>query len=145
MSPYNKSDRIFNSTILYLKDNGVLRIFEIWLLRVPLILIPTQNGGMQVLFNKFQRGKNLVALLFSNSVSRNKTMCYVQNLEIWKFEGSLRIVCNRWKVFTRPTCIQIFFSLWQFNPFFSLCLRMFVFRWALLSEKLSLRKSFWFL
>jgi hypothetical protein len=43
-------------------------------LRVPPIQIPTQNGGMKVLFNKFYRGINLVALLFSNLGSRNKTM-----------------------------------------------------------------------
>jgi hypothetical protein len=48
-------------------------IYEFWVLRVPPIQIPTQNGGMKVLFNKFHRGINLVALLFSNLGSRNKT------------------------------------------------------------------------
>jgi hypothetical protein len=32
-----------------------------------------QNGEMKVLFNKFHRWKNLAALLFNNSGSRNKT------------------------------------------------------------------------
>jgi hypothetical protein len=59
--------------MLYLKDNGVLRIFEFRALRVAPIQIPTQNGGMKVLSNKFHRGKNLVELLFSNLGSRNNT------------------------------------------------------------------------
>jgi hypothetical protein len=39
----------------------------------PPIQIPTKNGVMKVVFNKFYRGINLVALLFSNLGSRNKT------------------------------------------------------------------------
>jgi hypothetical protein len=35
--------------------------------------ISTQNGGMKVLFNKFHRGIKVVALLFSNLGSKNKT------------------------------------------------------------------------
>jgi hypothetical protein len=77
----------FYSTILYFKDNGLLRIFEFRELRVTPIQIPTQNGGMIVLFNKFYRGINLVALLFSNSGSRNKTTYSdFRNLKILKFE-----------------------------------------------------------
>jgi hypothetical protein len=41
--------------------------------KVPSIQIPTQNEEMKVLVNKFHRRINLVALLFSNSGSRNKT------------------------------------------------------------------------
>jgi hypothetical protein len=63
----------FYLTILYSKDNGILRILEFWVLRVPPIQIPTQNGEMKVLFHKFHRRINLVVLLFSNSGSRNKT------------------------------------------------------------------------
>jgi hypothetical protein len=62
----------FYSTILYFKDNGVLIFFEFWVLRV-LFIIPTQNGEMIVLFNKFHRGTNLVALLFCNLGLTNKT------------------------------------------------------------------------
>jgi hypothetical protein len=43
---------------LYLKDNGVLRI-----LRVPPIQISTQNGEMEVLFNKFHRRTNVMPFL----------------------------------------------------------------------------------
>jgi hypothetical protein len=79
--------------------------------------IPTQNEGMKVLFNKFYRGINLVALLFSNLGSRNVTAysefrnlnlrgLFIQSL---KFKGPLHIVCNKWKVFTRPTCASEFF------------------------------------
>jgi hypothetical protein len=28
-----------------------------------------------------------------------------------KFKGPLRIVCNMWKVFTRPTCASDFFNI----------------------------------
>jgi hypothetical protein len=38
----------------------------------PPIQIPTQNGDMKVLFNKFNRRINLMALLFTILGSRNK-------------------------------------------------------------------------
>jgi hypothetical protein len=40
---------------LYSKDKGVLRNLKFLILRVPPIQIPTQNGEIEVLFNKFHR------------------------------------------------------------------------------------------
>jgi hypothetical protein len=99
---------------LHLKHNDVLKIFEFWVLREPPIQIPTQNREMNVLFNKFHRRINLVALLFSNSGSRNKTTYSEFRNESLKFEGPLRIVGNMWKVFTRPTCASDFFYVFHF-------------------------------
>jgi hypothetical protein len=47
----------FYSVILYLKDIGVLRNLKFWVLRVPSNQISSQNGKIQVLFNKFPETK----------------------------------------------------------------------------------------
>jgi hypothetical protein len=113
----------FYSAILCLKDIGVLRILKFEVLRVPSIQIPTQNGQKwKFFYNKFHRGINLVALLFSNSGSRNKITfsefgnlkgTSIQNLEV---EGLLRIVSDMWKVFTHPTCASDFFKTAFYFP-----------------------------
>jgi hypothetical protein len=69
----------FYSVILYLKDIGVLINLKFWVLRVPPIQISSQNGKIQVLFNKFSRRINLMALLLTILGSRNKKM----NSKFW--------------------------------------------------------------
>jgi hypothetical protein len=58
--------------IFYLKDDGVLRNLKFGVQRVPPIQISSQNGKMQVLFNKFHRRINLMAFLITIMGSRNK-------------------------------------------------------------------------
>jgi hypothetical protein len=58
--------------ILYLKDNLVLEITKLWVLRVPPIQIPTQNGKMKMLLSEFHPRTNLTALLSSSfTVEKN--------------------------------------------------------------------------
>jgi hypothetical protein len=86
--------------------------------RVPPLQIPTQNGEIKVLFYKFHRRINLMVFCFI--ISGSGTKLRTQNLEIWKscgpfvqslkFEGLLRVGCNMWKIFTRPTCVSDFFK-----------------------------------
>jgi hypothetical protein len=91
----------FYSPILYKKDNGVLGIQKFWVLRVPPIQIPTQNGEIKALFNKFHRTINLMALLLTILGSWNKetnsklknikgsphTNLHIQYLKIWLSKG----------------------------------------------------------
>jgi hypothetical protein len=68
------------------EQNYVLKILKFCVLKVPSKKILTQNGEMNVLFNKFQRRINLVAFLFDNSGSRIKTTySEFRNLKIWVF------------------------------------------------------------
>jgi hypothetical protein len=62
----------FLSVIFYLKDNDVLKNLKFRVLRVPPIQILSQNGKIQVLFNKFHRRIKLMALLVTILGSRNK-------------------------------------------------------------------------
>jgi hypothetical protein len=73
----------FCSTILYLKDNLVLEITKLWVLRVPPTQIPTYNGKMIILFSEFYHRTNLTVPLLSNLGSKNKL--HTQNFEICKF------------------------------------------------------------
>jgi hypothetical protein len=104
---------------------------------------------MKVLFKKFYRGKNLVALLFNYLASRNETRyseilkfenlkgLYIQSL---KLKGHLRIACNMWKVFTRPTCASDFFIsiYFYFYTILNVLKRHFPTK---LSKKVSLQKQ----
>jgi hypothetical protein len=55
----------FLFSILYSKDNGVLSFLKFWVLRVTYIQIPTQNGKMKVLFNKFLTRTNRTTILIT--------------------------------------------------------------------------------
>jgi hypothetical protein len=54
------------------KDNGVLRNLKFCVQRVPPIQISSQNGKIQVLFNKLPRIIKLMAFLDTKLGSRNK-------------------------------------------------------------------------
>jgi hypothetical protein len=80
----------FCKALLHLKVNYVFRIPKFWVLRVPPIQIPTQNGKMKIL--------NFVNLKVSYKFQiLNAFLNY--------------LVCNKMKVFTRPTSASDFFSL----------------------------------
>jgi hypothetical protein len=63
----------FCSTFLYFEYN--CRNLKFWVIRVPSIIIPTQDGEMKVLFNKCDRRINLTTLLFSSLGAKNKIKC----------------------------------------------------------------------
>jgi hypothetical protein len=75
--------------LLHLKDNYVFRIPKFWVLRVPPIQIPTQNGKMKIL--KFVNLKVSYKFRILNSILHY-------------------LLCNMMKVFTRPTSASDFFS-----------------------------------
>jgi hypothetical protein len=74
--------------LLNLKDNYVFRIPKFWVLRVPPIQIPTQNGKMKIL--KFVNLKVSYKFRILNAILNS-------------------LVCNMMKVFTRPTSASDFF------------------------------------
>jgi hypothetical protein len=74
---------LFCSALLHFKDNSFFRFPKLWVLRVPLIQIPTQNGEMKNLLSKFYHRTNLMAFWFSNLGSRNKT----KYSELWNSDS----------------------------------------------------------
>jgi hypothetical protein len=80
----------FCRALLHLKDNYVFRIPKFWVLSVPPIKIPTQNGKMKIL--KFVNSKVSYKFRILNAILNY-------------------LVCNMMKVFTRPTSASDFFPI----------------------------------
>jgi hypothetical protein len=94
--------------LLHLKDNYVFRILKFWVLRVPPIQIPTQNGKMKIL--KFINLKVSYIFRILNAILN------------W-------LVCNMMKLFTHPTSAWDFLSVafWESGKW--VFLKVFRFWW----------------